>query len=131
MRAFDLMIYLVCLNLAIGLVNTALHQEGQTTYYQEHTGNGWTYNITDHSEMGGVGQNATPLEGSFELTKWMIGGMLFAVSMLSSVVWMVPALEQTFLIPPAFSVIIQTLVWIIYAAGLFQWFSNRPLKIFD
>lgn len=131
MRAFDLMIYLVCLNLAIGLVNTALDQEGQKSYYQEQSGNGWTYNITDHSEMAATGQNATPVSGTFELTKWMIGGMLFFVSMLSSVVWMMPALEQTFMIPTAISIVLQTLVWIIYAAGLFQWFSNRPLKAFD
>jgi hypothetical protein len=131
MRAFDLMVFMVCLNLAIGLVATVLQTEGQKSYYQANEGNGWTYNITDHSEMAATGQNATPVEGTFELTKWMIGGMLFFVSMLSSIVWMVPALEHTFMIPPAISIILQTLVWIIYAAGLIQWFSNRPLKAFD
>lgn len=131
MRAFDLMIFMICLNLSIGLINTALSNEGQKTYYQENQGSGWTYNITDHSEMAATGQNATPVEGTFALTQWMIGGMLFFVSMISSIVWILPALEHTFMIPAAISIVLQTLVWIIYAAGLIQWFSNRPLKAFD
>lgn len=129
MRAFDLMVLMICLNLAVGFVNNVLKTGDQKTYYQPNEGEGWTHNISDHSEISAT--NATPISGTLEMTKWMIGGMLFFVSMLGSIVYIEPALEHTFLIPPAISIVLQTLIWIIYVAGIVQWYTNRPFKAFD
>lgn len=129
MRAWDVLIFMICLNLSIGLVNEVLHNEDQKTYYQQQQGSGWTYTMQNASELSAT--NATPVSGTFEMAKWALGGMIFFVSLLGSIIWIEPALEQVFMIPAAWSMILQTLIWIIYAAGLFQWYTNRPLKAFD
>lgn len=129
MRAFDVFVFCICLNLGVGLVHTVLAEQGQKSYYQEQVGGGWTHNISETSDM--TAANATPISGALEMTKWMIGAMMFFVSMLSSIIWIYPALCTTFMIPPSISVVLQTLVYIIYAAGIIQWYSNRPFKSFD
>ncbi len=129
MRAFDLFVFCICLNLGVGLVHTISSESGQKSYFQEQKGEGWTHNVSETSALSET--NSTPISGALEMTKWMIGAMMFLVSMLSSIIWIYPALCNTFMIPPSISVILQTLIYIIYASAIFQWYSNRPLKSFD
>ncbi len=130
MRAWDLMIFCICINLGIGLVAEVLHNENQKSYYQPNQGDGWSYEISNASELAPTA-NQTAVSGTFEMAKWAIGGMIFFVSLLSNVIWIEPALEHTFMIPPAISYILQTLIWLIYTAALIQWWSNRPFKAYD
>ena len=129
MRAFDLFVFCICLNLGVGLVHTVFTNENEKSYYQEQKGEGWTHNVSDASALSAT--NTTPISGALEMTKWMIGAMMFFVSMISSIIWIYPALCTTFMIPPAISAILQTLIYIIYASAIIQWYSNRPFKSFD
>jgi len=130
MRAFDLMVFMICLNLSIGLVNEVLTTGGQKTYYQQNEGDGWTHQLANASEISNT-SGASPVSGTLEMAKWALGGMLFFASLMSSVLWIEPVLEHTFMIPQAWSLILQTLIWIIYVATFIQWWTNRPFKAFD
>lgn len=129
MRAFDIFIFCICLNLGIGLVNYVMTTEGEKAYMPEQQGQGWHYNVSD---VSGMGVNETsPISSALALTQWVIGGMLFIINLLVSIVWIYPALADTFGIPAPISVVLQTLIYIIYAVAIAQILMKIDLRAFQ
>lgn len=129
MRAFDIFIFCICLNLGIGLVNYVMTTEGEKAYMPEQQGQGWHYNVTD---VSGMSVNETsPISSALALTQWVIGGMMFIINLLVSIVWIYPALKSTFGIPEPISIVLQTLIYIIYAVAIAQILMKIDLRAFQ
>lgn len=129
MRAFDIFIFCICINLGIGLVNFVMTTEGEKTYVAEQQGQGWYHNVSD---VSGMGVNETsPISSALSLTQWVIGGMIFVINLLVSIVWIYPALAGTFGIPAPISIVLQTLIYIIYAVAIAQLLMKIDLRAFQ
>lgn len=129
MRAFDIFIFCICLNLGIGLVNYVMTTEGEKAYMPEQQGQGWHYNVTDVSSMGV--NETSPISSALALTQWVIGGMMFIINLLVSIVWIYPALKGTFGIPEPISIVLQTLIYIIYAVAIAQILMKIDIRAFQ
>lgn len=129
MRAFDIFIFCICINLGIGIVNFVLTTEGEKAYMQEQQGTGWHYNVTD---VSGMGVNETsPISSALSLVQWAISGTMFFLQLLVSIVWIYPALAGTFGIPAPISIVLQTLIYIIYAVAIVQVLMKIDIRAFQ
>lgn len=129
MRAFDILIFCICLNLGIGIVNFVMTTEGEKTYISEQQGQGWYHNVGD---VSGMAVNETsPISSALSLVQWAIGGTMFFLSLLGSIVWIYPALAGVFGIPAPISIVLQTLIYIIYAVAIAQILMKIDIRAFQ
>lgn len=129
MRAIDIFIFCICMNLGIGFVNAMLAESAQTAFLQNQSGQGWEY---DAEIVGGFNQtNDNIITDTIASARWIMTAVFFVLRMLLSVVWIFPVLIDTFMIPPPVAAVLQTLVYLIYAIGIVQWISGRSTAAFE
>jgi hypothetical protein len=129
MRAVDIFIFCICLNLGIGFVNAMLAESQETAFLQNQSGAGWEYNRT---LISGFNQSQSNIvTDTFAATRWLFSAIFFVLGMLLSIVWIFPILVTTFMVPPPVAAILQTLVYLIYAIGIVQWISGRSTASYE
>lgn len=129
MRAMDIFIFCICLNLGIGFVNAMLAEGKQAAFLTNQSGKGWEYDSSLVSDLNQSDSNIiTDVAAN---TRWVFSAVFFVLGMLLSIVWILPILVSTFMIPLPVAVMLQTIIYMIYAIGIVQWISGKSTAGFE
>ena len=127
MRAWDIAVLIICFNLAIGIVGSL----GIFTHMYYTTAQQNVYEVDGYMQGNG---NATEklIESSkntnadyFSLGTMLFGAFNMFLNVLSSAIFILPQLINTFHMPLVIAVPIQTLIWIIDVWAIVQFMSGR------
>lgn len=133
MRAWDITVLVICFELALQVVVGAQLYAPGTTFYEPSKESiidvdGYTsgdMNATSNLIESGKARNSD----MFSLTMGLVTALNVFLRVISSVVWFVPHLRDTFGCPLVIAIPIQALIYLSYAIGLIQFWSGRSTNL--
>jgi hypothetical protein len=129
MRAVDIFIFCICLNLAIGFLNAILSESNETAFLTNQSGSGWEYNAGLVSSFNQTEGNI--VTDTLASARWIFTAVFFVLQMLVSIVWIFPTLVTMFGVPAPVAIALQSLIYLIYAIGIVQWISGKSTGSFE
>lgn len=126
MRAFQIILFIILLQAAIGFTNTigVFDQPFYATPDNKVTG----YTVENLSSFGDVGENPSILDYAAISITWVWQGLVMFLQIAFAIVLVYPTLVDTFGIPGSLSAFIQVGIYVIYVWGYMQFKTGRSTK---
>ena len=130
MRAYDIALFLIILQAAIGFTNELGIFDEQ--YYATQNNTYTNYRVSDLDEFNNL---ATEEAGLWDYTTMLANlaweGIKMFLSVIFSIVIIFPKLISIFNIPAGISAFIQVAIYVVYFIGWAQWKSNKGMRMYE
>lgn len=131
MRAMDILLFCLCINAAIVLVDSSgmgamfnPHGDGTTGYMSPEKGGIFDNSLSDISALS---PDASIVDYAIAATAWVIETAIFLIKFLVSAVFVLPAMMRIFGFPIWLATFIQVLMYVTYMWAIIQWKSGKSL----
>ncbi len=129
MRAIDITVFLIAIQLALGFVSAlgifeTNYYEATSNEYSKYTINDLG-NYTDKEDIVSQGINTVKMSADF-----LWEGAFFMIKILGTVVVVYPTLVTIFNIPAVLSAMLQGMVYFMYFLGYYQWKTGKSVGNF-
>jgi hypothetical protein len=134
MRAADILLFCLCLNAAIAMIDASGMgamftgvSNSQTGFLTPQKGGVFANTLGDLSKSTSSGGTLTPYDMFAVGAAWIVETTLFMISFLLSAIFVIPALMRIFFFPVWLAVFVQALLYVTYMWAYVQWKSGKSL----
>ena len=134
MRAADILLFCLCINAAIVMVDASGlgamftgAPQGETGFLTPQKGGMWGNSLADISKSTSTGGSLTPYDMFAIGAAWLVETTIFMITFLLSAVFIIPALMRIFFFPVWLATFVQALLYVTYMWAYVQWKSGKSL----